>query len=119
MEFWASILTLTFGTIRTAEFSASRGGRTFTPKGIPWYSFLLEAEWTPRATEMRTGVTGRLKISKDPTGNRAWNFRSCGIVSQPTAPLTPMYEGHLESKERVAIQRYLLIIGKKKYMQVL
>ena len=30
-----------------------------------------------------------------------------------------MYEGHLESKERFVIQRYLLIIGKKKNMQVL
>ena len=30
-----------------------------------------------------------------------------------------MYEGHLESKERFAIQRYLLITGKKKNMQVL
>ena len=30
-----------------------------------------------------------------------------------------MYEGYLESKERFAIQRYLLIIGKKKNMQVL
>ena len=29
------------------------------------------------------------------------------------------YEGHLESKERFAIQRYLLIIGKKKNVQVL
>ena len=29
------------------------------------------------------------------------------------------YEGHLESKERFAIQRYLLIIGKKKNLQVL
>ena len=29
------------------------------------------------------------------------------------------YEGHLESKERFAIWRYLLIIGKKKNMQVL
>ena len=29
------------------------------------------------------------------------------------------YEGHLESKERFAIQRYLLITGKKKNMQVL
>ena len=29
------------------------------------------------------------------------------------------YKGHLESKERFAIQRYLLIIGKKKNMQVL
>ena len=30
-----------------------------------------------------------------------------------------MYEGHLESKERFAIKKYLLIIGKKKNMQVL
>ena len=30
-----------------------------------------------------------------------------------------IYEGHLESKERFAIQRYLSIIGKKKNMQVL
>ena len=30
-----------------------------------------------------------------------------------------MYEGHLESKERFAIKKYLLIIGKKKNMHVL
>ena len=30
-----------------------------------------------------------------------------------------MYEGHLESKERFAIKKYLLINGKKKNMQVL
>ena len=29
------------------------------------------------------------------------------------------YEGHLESKERFTIKKYLLIIGKKKNMQVL
>ena len=29
------------------------------------------------------------------------------------------YEGHLESKERFGIKKYLLIIGKKKNMQVL
>ena len=29
------------------------------------------------------------------------------------------YKGHLESKERFAIKRYLLIIGKKKNMHVL
>ena len=29
------------------------------------------------------------------------------------------YESHLESKERFAIKKYLLIIGKKKNMQVL
>ena len=33
--------------------------------------------------------------------------------------LRNMYEGHLESKERFAIKKYLLIIGKKKNMQVL
>ena len=32
---------------------------------------------------------------------------------------TLIYEGHLESKERFAIKNYLLIIGKKKNMQVL
>jgi hypothetical protein len=30
-----------------------------------------------------------------------------------------MYEGRSENKERFAIQRYLLIIGKKQNMQVL
>ena len=35
-------------------------------------------------------------------------------------PRIPMrYEGHLESKKRFAIKKYLLIIGKKKNMQVL
>jgi len=29
------------------------------------------------------------------------------------------YEGQLESKERFAVKKYLLIIGKKKNMQVL
>jgi len=29
------------------------------------------------------------------------------------------YEGHLESKERFAIKKYLLTLGKKKNMQVL
>jgi hypothetical protein len=32
---------------------------------------------------------------------------------------TSIYEGHLESKERFAIKKYLLIIGKKTNMQVL
>jgi len=30
-----------------------------------------------------------------------------------------MYEGHLESKERFVIKKYLFIIGKKNNMQVL
>ena len=39
--------------------------------------------------------------------------------SEAISPQSTSYEGHLESKERFAIQRYLLIIGKKKNMQVL
>ena len=38
---------------------------------------------------------------------------------QPEKPRITIYEGHLESKERFAIKKYLLIIGKKKNMQVL
>ena len=34
-------------------------------------------------------------------------------------PVSALYEGHLESKERFAIKKYLLIMGKKKNMQVL
>jgi len=34
-------------------------------------------------------------------------------------PQITIYEGHLESKERFAIKKYLLITEKKKNMQVL
>ena len=40
---------------------------------------------------------------------------ACGCVESDNV----WYEGHLESKERFAIKKYLLIIGKKKNMQVL
>jgi len=39
-------------------------------------------------------------------------FAECFILMR-------LYEGHLESKERFTIKKYLLIIGKKKNMQVL
>ena len=38
---------------------------------------------------------------------------------QTVLDMRSIYEGHLESKERFAIKKYLLIIGKKKNMQVL
>ena len=47
----------------------------------------------------------KIKINEEAICNKHWLF--------------VLYEGHLESKERFAIQRYLLIIGKKKNMQVL
>jgi hypothetical protein len=39
-------LTLTFVTTGRAHLSALRAGRNL-PQEIPWYSLLLEAEWTP------------------------------------------------------------------------
>ena len=41
------------------------------------------------------------------------------VIGSETVYKVYIYEGHLESKERFAIQSYLLIIGKKKNMQVL
>jgi len=44
----------------------------------------------------------------------------CKRAEIPSFYAKPLiYEGHLESKERFAIKKYLLIIGKKKNMQVL
>jgi hypothetical protein len=47
MEYWASVLSLHIGTIRTAELLALSVGRSLPPREIVWYSFLLEAEWIP------------------------------------------------------------------------
>ena len=41
------------------------------------------------------------------------------FISSETQHTLLNYEGHLESKECFAIKKYLLIIGKKKNMQVL
>ena len=46
-----------------------------------------------------------------------WPTRDCCAVKKYS--FCPYYEGHLETKERFAIQIYLLIIGKKQNMQVL
>ena len=47
------------------------------------------------------------------TVNCIWNYLSCRYSP------TMNYEVRSESKERFAIQRYLLIMGKKQNMQVL
>jgi hypothetical protein len=80
MEFWASVLTLTFGTTRTAELSALRAYRTLPPKEIPWYSFLLRGLVDPSDNWMRTEEIRHLKTSKEPTVNRTRNLPSCGAV---------------------------------------
>ena len=44
---------------------------------------------------------------------------SCFYKDSPKAVFISTYEGHLVSKERFAIKKYLLITGEKKNMQVL
>jgi len=46
-------------------------------------------------------------------------LQACNGTALALYLFTPMYEGHLESKERFAIKKYLLIIGKKRNMQIL
>ena len=48
LERWSCILTLTFGTTRTAELSALWVSRTLTLpfREFPWYWLLLNTEWT-------------------------------------------------------------------------
>ena len=46
--------------------------------------------------------------------NRAVYERMWKNMVDPDRSQMTIYEGHLESKERFAIKKYLLIIGKKK-----
>jgi hypothetical protein len=59
----------------------------FIPKKIPWYSFLLQAERTPRLLNADRRI-GLFKISKDRRWNGTRSLHSCGTAPQPTAPLT-------------------------------
>jgi hypothetical protein len=49
------------------------------------------------------------------TNHNRKKFKISFVVIHPNV----LYEGHLESKERFDIKKYLLMIGKKKNMQVL
>ena len=54
--------------------------------------------------------------------NGGWKGRKIKFLAPVgirTSRYIYIYEGHLESKERFVVQRYLLIIGKKQNMQVL
>ena len=59
------------------------------------------------------------KMSLNFTCLSACNNLKTAELNFIVAPCFLIYEGHLESKERFAIKKYLLIIGKKKNMQVL
>ena len=81
-ECWASKLTLTLGTARTAELSALCAGRTLAPRKF------LGTKRTPGVLNALERCN--LKISKNHNGSRSRNLPSCGAVLQSTAPpLTP------------------------------
>ena len=58
----------------------------FTPKEIPWYSFLLEASG-PQGYWMRSEEIGHLKISKHHTENETRNVPSSGAEPKKIEPL--------------------------------
>ena len=63
---------------------------------------------------------GRLrKISPTLSGMRSPDLPARSESLYRPSYLIGMYEGHLESKERFAIKKYLLVIGKKQNKQVL
>jgi hypothetical protein len=95
MECWTSILTLTFGTNRTAQFSALSVGRNLS-------SFMLEAEWTPGQ-----GITS-FEVFKNPTGNRAQDFPSCGATPPPTATsLSPHVQIELKAEKSKCLSQWV------------
>jgi hypothetical protein len=64
LECWATTITLTFGTTRTARSSALRHGHTYAQENSLLLAFV--AGWVgPRATGLRAEGIGHLKISKD------------------------------------------------------
>jgi hypothetical protein len=75
----------TFSDIRLID-----GGKVVSPRGRPlfypqedsWYSFLLEAESTPRAIVRLKGL-GKLKKFTS-SGTRPGDLPTCSIVPQPT-----------------------------------
>jgi hypothetical protein len=54
-----------------------------------------------------------------PSVFRAYSCKHINVQLYLTAGHSALYVRHLESKERFAIKKYLLKIGKKKKMQVL
>jgi hypothetical protein len=72
------------------KLSALRAGRSLPPPPEDsWYSFLLEAELTPRAVVRLEGLDKLEKFS-DLIGIRTHDLPACSIIPQPTAlPRTP------------------------------
>jgi len=59
----------------------------FTPKEIPWYSFLLQAE-RPAGLPNAARRNRSLENFQGPYLESNWDLPSCGAVLQPTAALS-------------------------------
>jgi hypothetical protein len=74
---------------QSSKQSENEGNKVVSPRHLPpprkysWYSFLLEAEWTPGHS-----AAGRMsmKNSNDTLGNQTRDLSACSTVSKPTAP---------------------------------
>ena len=80
----------------------------FTPKEIPWYSFLLQAEW-PAGLPNAARRNRSLENFQGPYLESNRYFPSCGAVLQPTAELALLTIGCVSvymRTERLVIQRY-------------
>jgi hypothetical protein len=84
MECWASILTLTFVAIRTAESSAICTSHTLSP--MKFLIIISLTGWVDaRATECGQKDYITWKFSRTPTGIRTWDLPSCGAAPRSTA----------------------------------
>jgi hypothetical protein len=70
------------------RLAALCAGRPLPPQEDSWYSFLLKAKSTPRATVRLEGLD-QLKIHL--IGTRTRDLPACSIVPQPRAPRPVIY----------------------------
>ena len=76
------------------RLSALRTGRLYPPRKYSWYSFLLEAESTPRAIVRSEGFYVNEK-SSDISWNRTSDLPICSTAPSPLLPRSPSYLLHL------------------------
>lgn len=90
VEYWTSMLNLTFGTTRKADFSVYLPAVIYPPKN----SFVFTSVTVfvdPWGTKCWAERLSRSKISNDSIGNTTRNFPSFDAVPQPSAPAVYLY----------------------------
>jgi len=94
VECWASILTLTIRTSKTAELSALRAGHTLPPRKFLGTCF-FERLRGPQGYWMQTEETGHLETSKDRTGYWTQNLPSCVQCLNQLHQQSPPQQGRI------------------------